>query len=1190
MAVATWRAGDVVLGLYEVLDTVHSGGMGVVHRVRHLGWNVDLAVKTPRPERVASDGGRRRFEAEAGTWVGLGLHPHTVNCSYVRTIDGVPRVFAEWVDGGSLADAVTDGTLYRGGPDTALRRILDIAVQIAWGLEHAHTAGLVHQDIKPANVMLEPDGTAKVTDFGLAGTRPAAEETSRDRPAGVTFGGRTLPYCSPEQALAATGRPEIRMTPATDMWSWALTLLELFNGRRPTGHGQAAAEALGVLLADGPAHAQVPALPPAVVGLLRQCFTIAPESRPAPGEAAATLTGLYGELTGTPYPRRAPRAVELLAEGLSNHALSLLDLGRAEEANAMWRQAITADPHHPVVIYNHGLFEWRHGFRRDLELIADLETARTMGGDPRLIDRLLGLVQLERDDRERAVALLREAARNEPESAEIAEALAEAESRPDARPLLLTGHVNSVTAVAVSADGRRVLSGDYHGRVRLWAADSGRLLHELTAEGANVVATAVDAGALTGLVARAGAPLERWDLVRGERIPLPDGSTTPAATAVALSDDGTVAATGHADGTLRFWDLRTGAVLGEGPGHTSPVDALELNASGTLALSATSGSGEDQAARAWDLATRRLHATLTPPVNERGHGTWGDVNYGNALSPDACYAMQIWANGPMVLWDARTNRVVAEVPHFLRYVSLSALAPGGSLALVGVSGGVRVVDPLTGRCLHSLESRDPQRGDDTDGARSAAISADGRTAVLGLFEAVRVQPMPSAGYRAPWAYARPKGAGELTDRGEQFRARLEQALQLARQGRFAQSADALRAAETVPGFERHPELRELWRLVGRQGRRTALRGAWRLIELDGSSTFPTPPTLALARDGRYFVGVRLTGMVCAWDASSGRRLAEFDWAMGTASSLQLTADGGAAVLHDRFNGKVHLLDLIGDHSYPLPSTGRVGAMATTPSGDRVLTGEDSGEVRWCDVWLHREEGRVDASWGTGTAHRHAVSEVALSLDGAFAASSASTSGDRAERHRHEDEICLWDVLTGERLWQRADRPHGYRLMFSPDGRTLLSYGSRGLSAFDTLTGRPLYALDGTNDEHLLAATLDGRRAVTVDHTTLTVFDLGTGRVLRSIPAEERISALALTAEGRFAVTGDAKHRVRVWDLHTGRMLRTLTGHRALVDFVALSDDGHRLLSGDFTGLVRSWELNWGFDFTPGPASGEEGTG
>lgn len=103
---ATWRRGDLILDLYEVLDVVRTGGMGLVHRVRHHGWDIDLAVKTPRRALVRSPDAIRDFEREAEVWVGLGLHPHIANCVYVRTLDGVPRVFAEWADGGSLAEAV----------------------------------------------------------------------------------------------------------------------------------------------------------------------------------------------------------------------------------------------------------------------------------------------------------------------------------------------------------------------------------------------------------------------------------------------------------------------------------------------------------------------------------------------------------------------------------------------------------------------------------------------------------------------------------------------------------------------------------------------------------------------------------------------------------------------------------------------------------------------------------------------------------------------------------------------------------------------------------------------------------------------------------------------------------------------------------------------------------------------------
>src|SRR5262249_13949821 len=96
-----WQPGDVILDLYEVCEVFTSGGRGLVYRVRHRGWNVDLAVKCPRPEYFLSEDDKQNFEEEAETWVKLGLHRHTVNCYYVRRLGGMPRVFAEYVSGGS---------------------------------------------------------------------------------------------------------------------------------------------------------------------------------------------------------------------------------------------------------------------------------------------------------------------------------------------------------------------------------------------------------------------------------------------------------------------------------------------------------------------------------------------------------------------------------------------------------------------------------------------------------------------------------------------------------------------------------------------------------------------------------------------------------------------------------------------------------------------------------------------------------------------------------------------------------------------------------------------------------------------------------------------------------------------------------------------------------------------------------
>lgn len=214
-----WKTGDLILGQYEVIDLLGEGGMGTVQRVHHRGWNIDLAVKSPQPGTFSREGGEENFVREAETWVKLDVHPHIVTCYYVRTLGGIPRIFVECVTAGSLADWIKSRRLYQGSQQAALERMLDIAIQFAWGLHAAHEQGLVHQDVKPANVMMTGEGVAKVTDFGLARARVMAGDanspvSSSQQSILVSSRGMTPAYCSPEQA---EGRELGRKT---DIWSW----------------------------------------------------------------------------------------------------------------------------------------------------------------------------------------------------------------------------------------------------------------------------------------------------------------------------------------------------------------------------------------------------------------------------------------------------------------------------------------------------------------------------------------------------------------------------------------------------------------------------------------------------------------------------------------------------------------------------------------------------------------------------------------------------------------------------------------------------------------------------------------------------------------------------------------------------------------------------------------------------------
>src|SRR5262249_31934575 len=111
-----------------------------------------------------------RLLAETHRWMALPAHPNITACHFVRGRGPELMVFSEYVAGGSLPDWIPSRRLYEPAGPPLLDRILDIAVQAAWGLDAAHRQGLLHLDMKPANILLTDGGQAKLTDFGLAAT------------------------------------------------------------------------------------------------------------------------------------------------------------------------------------------------------------------------------------------------------------------------------------------------------------------------------------------------------------------------------------------------------------------------------------------------------------------------------------------------------------------------------------------------------------------------------------------------------------------------------------------------------------------------------------------------------------------------------------------------------------------------------------------------------------------------------------------------------------------------------------------------------------------------------------------------------------------------------------------------------------------------------------------------------------
>ena len=219
----TLEAG-ATFGPYEIVEPIGAGGMGEVYRARDTRLDRDVALKV-LPEGSAQGVERRaRFEQEARSASALN-HPHIVSLLDIGEQGDVAYIVMELVEGKTLRQLLASGP-------QPIRRVLDIAVQIAEGLAKAHSAGIVHRDLKPDNVIFSKDGFAKILDFGLAKlTQQDPQENSAvatateagTRP-GAVLG--TVGYMSPEQA---SGR---RADYRADQFALGVLLYELATGER----------------------------------------------------------------------------------------------------------------------------------------------------------------------------------------------------------------------------------------------------------------------------------------------------------------------------------------------------------------------------------------------------------------------------------------------------------------------------------------------------------------------------------------------------------------------------------------------------------------------------------------------------------------------------------------------------------------------------------------------------------------------------------------------------------------------------------------------------------------------------------------------------------------------------------------------------------------------------------------------
>lgn len=332
-----FHEGYLLGGRYELTSFIASGGMGDVWKARDEVLGRMVAVKIMRVDNNSEPVFAQRFREEALLTAGLSHHNIATLFDYGAQDDEIAYLVMEFVDGQPLSNALRERGAF---PPDVVRSIVG---QMALALHSAHEAGVVHRDVKPANVLLTQDGLVKLTDFGIA---RATTSTGLTR-TGEMLG--TPHYISPEQALGRSA------TAASDLYALGVVAHELLTGRRPFDLDTPVATALAHITEPMPTLPST--VPHDLLDIIVTCLAKEPASRPAsardvavalgvpaPEVAAATNAGSGASIEGSRFRKESklidamlPRRGRVLLAGVG-------DGGIATDLARMGYRVVVVDP------------------------------------------------------------------------------------------------------------------------------------------------------------------------------------------------------------------------------------------------------------------------------------------------------------------------------------------------------------------------------------------------------------------------------------------------------------------------------------------------------------------------------------------------------------------------------------------------------------------------------------------------------------------------------------------------------------------------------------------------------------------------------------------------------------------------------------------------------------------------------
>jgi WD40 repeat protein len=671
----------VLAGKYKLLEHLGGGGMGQVYLCEHVTMRRRVALKVLPTGKNGGVAILERFRREARAVAALD-HPNIVRAYDLDHAGDLHFLVMEYVEGSSLQQIVaTHGPLSVG-------RAVHYVRQAAEGLQHAFEAGLIHRDVKPANLLLDRGGTVKVLDLGLARFQSdQADQITKQHDSNTVLG--TIDYLAPEQALNAA--VDIR----ADVYSLGMTFYFLLTGHTPFEGGTARQKLLWHQAREPkPVTELRPEVPRLLAEVLEKMIAKDPAKRyQTPAEVGEALSPWAPDTLPPPPEKEMPR--------LSPAARDDSTIRLATKSTIRVRPSGVGKP-------SRGRFldQVRDRFRAQPVLFGSAAAGflLVLIGGFFLIKGLFSGSPSPSPTPPRGGG---------PSFEQVAGAT---------EVFRFTGHEQGIDRVDLTRDGRLALSAGYDSTARLWDLSNGRELFAFRGHTDQICFAAFAFDGRRGVTAGADGTIRVWDIPGRKElqtIPAHDGRVWSAV----FSPDGQFLLSGGMDRVAKLWRAADSQLLKTFEGHQDAINCVAFSPDGKKAATAS----WDKSVRLWDVASG------TEIKHFDGHTKGASAV---TFSANGSQVLSCGYDGTVRLWDATSGKQLHVYSSGTEQLWFAAFSPDGQrVAACGQNPVIRVWDLASERLLNKVEGH-------SNGVTSVRWLPDGRMLSSSQDKTLRLWQLP----------------------------------------------------------------------------------------------------------------------------------------------------------------------------------------------------------------------------------------------------------------------------------------------------------------------------------------------------------------------------------------------------------------------------------------------------------------